>query len=505
MLYLFYAIFGTVIYYDWYQLIPEKIMKKLDVWFVVSEVAGLIKSGGLADVAKALPKALTELDKSVAVVLPAYRGIKSLPQSKWVLSTQLDHWPHTEYHIRYLKHDGVDTYLIDCPQYFDRPEMYAESNEAYPDNGERFAFLSAAALDVLPKLSIDPQVVHANDWHTGLVPFLLKTRYVESLPHVKSVLTIHNAVFQGNYARHELATIPELAEQGGDRVCMGDGFSMIRAGIHYADKINAVSPNYAEELKTNLGAHGLAQDFIARQADLNGIVNGCDTSEWNPQTDPHIPTQYNTNKQSLQVGKRDAKKALQAKVGLEQSDKPLFGMVCRITYQKGFQYLIPILDRFLSNDVQLVIVGTGDPNIAHDLKCYMNLYADKFKFVEAYDNELAHLVEAGSDFFVMPSEFEACGLNQIYSMAYGTLPIVRTVGGLKDTVNDIDDDRASATGVCFNDPTPEALLIALQRALIFYLQDPEGYSDVQITGMTADFSWLTAAKSYIELYQLSGS
>lgn len=481
-------------------------MEKLNLWFPVSEAQGLVKSGGLADVAKALPKALQELGHEVAIVLPAYRSISHVSDTQVILETELNHWPHTSYCVRKTQLDGVDVYLIDCPQYFDRPELYAENNHAYHDNGERFSFFCAASLDVLPKLDIRPDIVHANDWHTGFVPFLLKTRYREDpfFHSMKSVLTVHNALFKGIFHYHQVQNIPELNLSGMEFLQYGhDQVSMLRAGIAFADKINAVSPNYASELLTPLGAHGMVDDFVHRASDLHGIVNGCDYSEWEPSKDEFLPTPYTSDTASLQKGKADAKHTLQQEVGLPVGDKPMFGMVCRLSHQKGFSYLLPIIEKFLNNDVQVVIIGTGEAEIASWLRSIAQNYPNKFAFLEAYSNRFAHLIEAGSDFFLMPSEFEACGLNQIYSMAYGTLPIVREVGGLKDTVVDYDLHPEQATGFSFNQPTPEALLVTMQRALLFMLQDSEGFVKVQQRAMSQDFSWQESAHQYIKMYQLA--
>lgn len=478
--------------------------EKIEVWFTVSEAQGLIKSGGLADVAKALPKALQELDHQVAIVLPAYRSIPGLNEAPVVLETELTHWPHTQYRVREMQLDGVSVYLIDCPHYFDRPEMYGENNQAYSDNGERFGFFSAASLDVLPKLGKKPQVIHANDWHTGLVPFLLRTRYQHDpyFSEMKSVLTVHNAIFKGIFSYHQLEIIPELNLSGMEFLQYGhDHVSMLRAGIAFADKINAVSPNYASELLTPLGSHGLVDDFVHRARDLHGIVNGCDYSEWNPQQDEYLPLGYSDEAESLHAGKLASKQILQEELQLPKRSLPLFGMVCRLTHQKGFHYILPILEQFLRNDVQVIIVGTGEPEVATRLQKIASLYPHKFAFVEAYSNRFAHLVEAGSDFFLMPSEFEACGLNQIYSMAYGTLPIVREVGGLKDTVRDYDKYPDEATGFGFHEPSAEALLITMQRAMLFYLQHPDKMLEVQQRAMRQDFSWQDSAKEYIKMYQ----
>lgn len=479
-------------------------LEQIDIWFVVSEAQGIVKSGGLADVAKALPKALQDLGHRVKIVIPGYRTAPNLEQCEVILDSELNHWPHTQYKVRRSQLDGVEVYYIDCPQYFDRPQLYAENNQAYGDNGERFGFFSAASLDVLPKLNIHPQIIHANDWHTGLIPLLLKTRYRDDpfYHSIKSVLTVHNAIFKGIYSYDELGIIPELHTSGMAHLEYSYGYvSMLRAGIAYADKINAVSPNYAAELLTPLGAHGLVDDFVRRAQDLYGIVNGCDYSEWDPRTDEFLPVNYNDEAESLQQGKATCKQQLQEELHLPVKNVPVFGMVCRLTHQKGFHYLLPILEQFLRNDVQFVIVGTGEPDVAMALHQLAAQYPQKFVFVDAYSNRFAHLVEAASDFFVMPSEFEACGLNQIYSMAYGTLPIVREVGGLKDTVTDYDKNPDAATGFGFIEPSPQALLICLQRAMLFYLQQPDCFLEVQQRAMRKDFSWVDSAHDYIKMYR----
>ncbi|GAB2664790.1 glycogen synthase GlgA [Vibrio panuliri] len=477
---------------------------RLSILFVASEVEGLIKSGGLADVAKALPQALDSMGQDVRVTLPGYRKIKALQDADIVLETQLEHWPHTPYRVRQLAVGEVKVYAIECDQYFAREEMYSEYNQAYADNGERFAFFSAACLDMLPKLNFQPDIIHANDWHTGFVPYLLKHRYAEHpyFARTRSVISIHNAVFKGVFSYEEL---PNLAEMQGhyapDAAVSPTHITMLKAGVMTADKINAVSPTYADELKTELGSHGMAKEFRAREHDLVGILNGCDYSDWNPATDGFIPTQYHAELSSMQAGKLACKRELQKRVKLPESEAAVFGMVCRLTNQKGVHYLLPILERFLKLDAQLVIVGTGDPILATQLAEIAAHHSDKFAFVEAYSNELAHLVEAGSDFFLMPSEFEPCGLNQIYSMAYGTLPIVRAVGGLKDSVVDYDSDPDNATGFAFIHPEPIELLSVMQRALLFYLQQRDEMTKVQLFAMQKQFCWKRAADEYLALYR----
>jgi starch synthase len=382
--------------------------------------------------------------------------------------------------------------------------MYAENNQAYEDNGERFAFFSAACLDMLPKLSFQPDIVHANDWHTGLVPFLLKHRYAAHpfFANTRSVLSIHNAVFKGVFHYDDVQCLTEFhCRNVHDAAVSATHITMLKAGVMNADKINAVSPTYADELQTELGSHGMSWEFLQRSNDLVGILNGCDYSAWHPETDPHIPANFSATQESMLEGKTVCKNALQEKLGLNVSDVAMFGMVCRLTQQKGVHYLLPALDEFLKHDVQLVVVGTGDPVLAAQLHDVAARHADKFVFVEAYDNQLAHLVEAGADFFLMPSEFEPCGLNQIYSMAYGTLPIVRGVGGLKDSVLDYDTNRDEATGFVFYQPTSQALLVLMLRALLLYAQNPQEVRRVQLHAMQQDFCWNKSALEYLQLYR----
>ncbi len=479
------------------------VTKTLSILFVASEVEGLIKSGGLADVAKALPKSLKKLGHQVNIVMPAYQSISGRDAADILLETTLTHWPHTPYQVRALEVDGISVFGIECAEYFDRAEMYAENNQAYSDNGERFAFFSAACLDMLPKLNVQPDIIHANDWHTGLVPYLLKKRYENDafFSHTRSVLSVHNAVFKGIFHYDEIACLAEFkAHYVPEAAVSHSHISMLKAGVLCADKINAVSPTYAKELLTELGSHGMAVDFQSRESDLFGILNGCDYSEWSPEVDSFIPKQFKANRISMVRGKKACKSALQEEVNLPQKEVAMYGMVCRLTNQKGIHYLLPILEQFLKNDVQVVIVGTGDPVLANQLAEIAAINSDKFAFVEAYSNKLAHWVEAASDFFLMPSEFEPCGLNQIYSMAYGTLPIVREVGGLKDSVTDYDSDIDNATGFSFKNPEPVELLLVLMRSLLLYSQNLNEIKRVQLHAMKQNFSWDEAADKYVEMY-----
>lgn len=480
---------------------------RLKILFVSSEVDGLVKTGGLADVAKSLPQALIEQGHDVRVVMPFYSTIKNKEQAQWIKDCQLpsfaDKSPVIDYQIYQMYSANVPVYALGCDQYYDRPEIYAVNNEGYYDNGERFAFLSCAALDCAKQMDFQPDIVHCNDWHAGLVPLLLKNRYWDDpfFNHAKSIITIHNALFQGVYPSDQIQLIPEIYTKYLVQIEEGYGqVNLLKAGVLYADTVNAVSPNYASELLTYEGSHGLDHIFNLRKNDLFGIVNGCDYGDWNPEIDENIPRKYSANLESMLEGKAACKGALQEELGLPKRDVPLYGMVCRLTGQKGVHLLTPILDRFLLNDVQVVIEGTGDPGLSAQLSEIAKRYPDKMRFVDIYDNRLAHTIEAASDFFLMPSLFEPCGLNQLYSMAYGTSPIVRAVGGLQDTVVDYDWDKTNATGFVFTSLDPMDLLAIMHRSLILYLSNRDEFRRIQIQGMHRKFYWSEAAEQYMQLY-----
>lgn len=476
----------------------------MNILFIASEVEGFAKTGGLADVAKALPLALKRRGHDVRIVMPFYSTIAGRDKAGHLGGFTLPTRPgHTDmpYQVRELMLEDVPVMLIEFPNYFDRGSLYAENNSAYPDNGERFAFFSAASLQVAEQIGFRPDIVHCNDWHTALVPMLLKTRYAQSpfFRGTRSVITVHNGAFQGIFERHQLWALPEITDTYNEAITQGHAYiNFLKCGVLYADKINAVSPSYASELMTYLGGHGMAKNFQERSADLSGIINGCDYADWDPKTDPLIPANYDLEHLDR---KELCKHALQKRAGLPVGDTPLFGMVCRLTEQKGLHLLLPILERFLVHKVQVVIVGTGEPALQDRLTELMRAYPDRLAFLCAHDNGLAHLIEAGSDFFLMPSLFEPCGLNQMYSLAYGTLPIIRAVGGLRDTVVDYDAQPRRATGFSFQEPEPLALLSTLRRALLFFLQEPEAYAQVQHTAMQTRYLWSDSVREYEHMYQ----
>ena len=394
--------------------------KKLKILFISSEVEGFSKTGGLADVAKSLPLELRNLGHEVIIITPFYRAMNhrehAQPRFNLVLKTDYSR-PDIHFQVHQLDLDGIPVLTIDNAHYFDRDGLYGEDNRAYQDNGERFAFFSLAAIKACDAADFTPDIIHCNDWHSGLVPYLLKTRYEDHLRFVntKTVFTTHNACYQGVFDKSQLNIIPEVGSCMDDRVLDNYNYiNYLKVGLTYSDKINTVSPNYASELLTPLGSHGMSHLFIARIHDFEGILNGCDYNDWNPETDPYLPVNFSADDIS---GKAVCKKALQKKVGLPISNNPIFGMVCRLADQKGFGLILPMLARFLKHNVQVVIVGSGDPAITGQLNAIAAHFPDKFKFISIYSDKLAHMVEAGADFFLMPSIFEPCGLNQLYSLS----------------------------------------------------------------------------------------
>lgn len=482
------------------------LQNKKKILFISSEIEGLAKTGGLADVARYLPQALLEQGCEIKVIIPFYKCIakkfKSAQLVKKCMLPSFNGSRQVVYNIYLIKIDKINIYAIDCIDYFMRDNLYADFNQGYIDNGERFAFFAAAALNAAIELQYSADIVHCNDWHTALVPFLLKNRYVHNkfLGNAKSLLTIHNAMFQGVFPYSQVQLIPEIYNNIISRIEENTGeINFLKAGILFADRINAVSPSYACELLSPEGSHGLWREFSLRRDVLTGITNGCAYQDWSPINDPFIAKNYTANLKSLINGKKACKKDLQLEFNLPEKNVPMYGMVCRLTEQKGVHLLADILERFLLNDVQVVILGTGDAELAQRLHAIAARWNKKMTFVEAYNNKLAHKIEAGCDFFIMPSLFEPCGLNQIYSLSYATVPIVRSVGGLKDTV--VDFSLEHGTGFTFFDPIAIELLVTLQRSLLVFLQQQTKFQQMQLRAMEQDFSWDNVAIKYLQLYE----
>lgn len=473
----------------------------MKILFVASELYPLIKTGGLADVAGSLPKALKELDKDVRVLLPGYLDVKAqLPAPRVVAELLLldqparllaDRVPGTE----------IPLWLLDAPQWFDRPgnnPYLAPDGNPWPDNDKRFGALCWAGVKIaLNQAGLDwqPDVVHGNDWQTGLIPALLS---LES-QRPAAVFTIHNLAYQGIFpaASLEKLQIPKTLWHP-EGLEFHHQLSFLKAGIVYADRINTVSPTYAVEIQTPRFGCGFEGILKSRGERLSGILNGIDADKWNPAKDPLIPRQYDMD--SLE-GKQTNKQVLQERFDLPQkANFPLLAFIGRLVSQKGIDLILKSLPGLLELPLQFVFLGSGDSDYEHGLLYWSRRHPDKVGVHIGYDEALSHHIEAGADLFLMPSRFEPCGLNQMYSQRYGTIPVVHRTGGLADTVEDALPDRLpQATGISFDHTETGALQEAIKRGWLLYSQ-PDIWHTLQRNGMGKDFSWRRSAMDYCQLY-----
>jgi len=476
----------------------------MKILFVISEVEDIIKTGGLADVGKALPLALAELGHDVRIVMPYYKQVAETFDLVDAMPAQIMHIYNASYSykVKELDFHGIKTYLIDHPYFSEATTPYGDTSLA--SNAQRFSLLSVSALCVSANVDFAPDVLHCNDWHTALTPYFMNSDYLsrnklianpDFFKPTKCVITIHNAAFQG-VARLDL--VPLLNNTDAHLVYTDNAHvNMLRTGIMFSDKVCPVSETYAKEITTHLGSHGVSDVINQAPQKVTGVLNGCDYSQWDPATDELIPANYSVTDMK---GKAICKKDLQKIAKLPQIKSiPIIGMVCRATRQKGFDFIMPIIEEVLQHKVQFVIMGTGDHAIVNKLHEISRVHPTKFHFLEAFKPELSHLIEAGADFFLMPSEFEPCGLNQMYSLAYGTLPIVRHVGGLADTI--VDYSQENANGFSFEEATSLRLLATIRAALLAYHDSPGQISKMIKTGMQTRFTWETAAKRYDEVYR----
>lgn len=476
----------------------------LRVLFATSEVFPLVKTGGLADISYALPKALQQMGVDVRVLMPAYPVVKQQLElaplgDPLPLFSHLNQ-PPAQLLSGYLPDTEVPLYAIDSPNLFGReggPYQDSMGND-WADNALRFGVLShVAARFGTGELSFQPQILHCNDWQTGLAP-----AYLHYAPNAaaKTVISLHNVAYQGVFSaemRHVLELPPASFSMYGLEYY--GLLSFLKAGIYYANWVSTVSPTYAQEIQTEAFGYGLAGLLASRQAQLTGILNGIDDS-WNPATDPYLPHHFHADDMA---GKAANKQALCLRLGLAQSNRPLIGLIGRLTYQKGLDLVLPVLQEILAEGAQIVLLGSGDKGMEQHLRHLAQQHSGQLSVTIGYDEALAHHIEAGADLFLMPSRFEPCGLNQMYSMRYGTLPIVRHTGGLADTVVDVTPTNLAqqqATGFVFSDEAPAILLNTVQRALVLY-QCPTLWQQVQQTAMRRDCSWSSSAGHYIALYQ----
>lgn len=477
---------------------------KRPVLFVTSEAYPLVKTGGLSDVSYALPNALRQLGIDVRLLLPGYPAV--LEQLSLIEVHENIRLHPLQEPIRLLAGTmpgGITpVYVVECPSLYERDGgPYQDSNKKdWPDNALRFGVLSkVAALFGNHRFLFKPQIIHCNDWQTGLVSAFLT---FNPNPRAQTVMSIHNMAFQGIFGAEvvELFGLPSKSFSMFGLEFHGQ-VSFLKAGLYYADWITTVSPTYAKEIQTHPRGCGLEGLLMGREDNLTGIVNGIDMAAWNPETDPYLSRHYSKN--SLPVKIRNTQ-ALRTKLRLTPSKRsPVLGMISRITEQKGLDLLLPIIPDIIKSGAQLAILGSGDKKLEKRLLQFAKLYPKQISVNIGYDEELAHQIEAGANMFLMPSQFEPCGLNQMYSMRYGTIPIVRRTGGLADTVVDATPENIKkkiATGFVFEEEDSSELLSCVQRALQTF-GDKKTWHMLQVNGMTRDFSWEKSAKQYLSLYR----
>jgi starch synthase len=469
---------------------------------VTSEAHPFAKTGGLAEVAAALPDALSRLGHHVTLVLPRYQNVETEGWNARPFHVQMgERGVGGQFFDRTLP-DGVRVVLVDVPELFDRPGVYGVDGQDYPDNAFRYAVLSRAALEHVRMDGERLSVIHAHDWQAGLVPVFQKMLFSEDpvVGGVPAVFTIHNLAFQGVFPSHVLPSLglgwnvfnPDALEYWGN-------ISFLKGGVNFSERITTVSPTYAREIITPEFGFGFEGVLARRAADLVGILNGIDTRRWNPEADAYLDAGYSAGHLE---GKQAAKRSLLKAVGLPSEDadlqRPVIGLISRLTDQKGFDLIGAAAEELLGLEASWVMLGSGERHYEEMWRAIARQYPDRVSATIGFDERLAHLIEAGADMFLMPSRFEPCGLNQLYSLRYGTVPIVRGTGGLEDTV--VDAQRPDGTGIKFQHYTRDGLVWAVRRALDLY-KDPARWAELQRNGMRVDASWDVSAREYVKVYE----
>jgi len=481
----------------------------VNILFVSSEAVPFAKTGGLADVAGALPGALELLGHTVSVFMPCYsaaRRGRTIVPTDWSVEVPIGRKLVTgQVYRATLPESEVPVYLIEQPGYFDREGLYGEKGRDYLDNCERFVFFSRAALELARRLPSEIDVIHVNDWQTGLVPVYLNELYRghKNLRSTGTLFTLHNMAFQGKFWHWDmLLTGLDWRLFNWRQLEYYGHLNLLKAGIVFSDLVNTVSQRYSEEIQTPEFGCGLEGVVQSRKQDLHGIMNGIDYSIWNPETDSSIVSNYNED--TFVHGKLKCKAALQAEHRLPvRPETPLIGMVTRLENQKGLDLLADSIEELLSLDVQLVVLGTGQAKYHNLLEDLVQRYSGKIGLNLRFDDGLAHRIYAGADLFLMPSHYEPCGLNQLICLKYGTVPIVRATGGLADTIVDSTPETlaaGTATGFSFEAYTKDAFLACTRRALGQW-GERVSWRCILRTGMRQDWSWTRSAAAYVKLYE----
>jgi starch synthase len=483
-------------------------MKQINILLAASEVVPYAKSGGLADVAGALPKALKELGHDIRVVMPRYYVVDKERYKLKLIEASLgipmgimgEMWAAV-YEGR-LPQSDVPIYFIEHDAFFGRKGLYNENGEGFDDNDNRFIFFSKAVMQLAKRLHFRPDVIHANDWHTAAIPLFLNTTYAfdPDFRHTGSLLSIHNLEHQGKFFKGAMDVLGVGWEHfNSNELEEYDAINLLKGGIVHADAINAVSKKYAKEICTSHFGFGLENLINEKAYKLFGILNGVDYNEWSPDIDPLIP--FNFDLDNLE-GKDKCKAQLQEFFNLPQRpDVPLIGFVGRLAEQKGISLIASCLENLLEMDIQIVLLGTGENWAESFFSNKVEYYPHKFACYIGYDNTIAHIIEAASDMFLMPSLFEPCGLNQIYSLRYGTIPIVRATGGLDDTIENYDAYHKTGTGFKFYDATHSALKNTVEWAVYTYYNDKEGFAQLRQNAMSKRYEWSKAAQGYEDIYR----
>ena len=475
----------------------------MQILIVASEAGPFAKTGGLADVIGALPRALARLGHTVDVVIPRYRGITAGDRIGDVTVALGGHVAAAA--IYAATADGVRTVFVDHPAYFDREHLYGSPGHDYPDNPERFAFLAHAALEWASQSPVPYEIVHGHDWQAGLVPVLLRRRFAKrpALRKAATVFTIHNLAYQGVF---DASWLPRLGLEwdlfGVDALEFWGRVSLLKGGIVFSRLVTTVSPAYAREIQAPEYGAGFDGILRHRAADLVGILNGIDYDHWDPARDTHLPGPFEA---SNLTGKAASKRAVIERAGLpvtpEVLERPLVGLISRLVDQKGFDLLAALGEELPRLNASFVLLGSGERRYEDLWLGSAARHPDRIAAHIGFDEALAHLIEGGADLFLMPSRFEPCGLNQMYSLRYGTLPLVRSTGGLRDTVRNFDPATGYGTGFTFDEYSPQALLSTLRWALSVYDENKPAWRRMQVAGMRQDFSWDASAREYAAVYE----
>ncbi len=476
----------------------DKVGKgNLKVLIVSAEVSPYAKTGGLGDVAGSLPKALKKIGVDVRVVMPKYKSIKEqyMRDTVFVGEYAVPLAWRTQSASIYRYQKEVPTYFIQNEYYFGRDQLYG-----YEDDNERFAFFCKAVLEMLPRIGYQPDIIHCNDWQTGPVCLLLKEAYHQEgfYSKMKSLYTIHNLQYQGVFPKESLylMNLSDLYYES-EKVEYYGSISYMKAGILYADAISTVSDTYAKEIQTPQYGYGMEGVLQKKKHVLHGIVNGIDYDVYDPSTDNKIFMQYS----SVDIDNKYMNKTmLQQELGLPEKDVPIIGLISRLADQKGFDIISEVIDRLMEEDIQFVVLGTGEPRYEAMFKKLKVRFPDKMSANISFDETLAQRIYAGSDLFLMPSLFEPCGLGQIFSLRYGTIPIVRKTGGLADTIISYDEITGKGNGFVFEEYTGAAMLLEIKRSLNLYAQERDTWQKLVKNAMECIYSWDRSAQKYMDLY-----